>query len=238
MARTTPCQVINLGTVDYLEAWRLQKHLVQQVHDSHQPNTLLILEHPPTYTMGRLGSKDQILLDDRHFAELGAPLHEVDRGGQLTFHGPGQLVMYPILNLRDWGGPLKYVRTLEQIMILSLSDFGISATAGEGATGVWVGDEKIGAIGVKISRGISYHGCALNVNTELSWYDHIVPCGITDRRMTSMARVLGDPVDQEMVAYSVVYHFGEQMDFRMREARGSAESLMPADQDLQPSTLA
>ena len=225
MTGAVSCQVINLGTMDYLAAWDLQKSLVQQVHDDDQPNTLLIVEHPPTYTMGRLASRSHILLDEQRFSELGVPLYEVDRGGQLTFHGPGQLVMYPILNLRDRFGPLKYVRALEQVMIRCLSDHAVVGTTATGMSGVWVGEEKIGAIGVKISRWVSHHGCALNVNTDLSWYAHIIPCGIADKQMTSMAKILGGPVDMEMVSYGMVYHFGQEMGFRMVESRETAELL-------------
>ncbi len=223
MARTPDCRVIDLGVQDYLPVWELQKQLAQQVHDGDAADTLLLVEHPPTITMGRLGGRDQVLADDDLLSRLNVPLYEVDRGGQVTFHGPGQLVMYPIVNLRERWGPVKYVRTLEQVMVSCLSDFGVGAQTVEGITGVWAGDSKIGAIGVKISRGVAYHGCSLNVNTDLSWYDHIIPCGLEDQPVTSMAYLLGHEVDMEMVAYSMTYHFGRMMGFRMREAQEQAE---------------
>ena len=225
MAITPICQVVYLGAVEFLEAWDHQKLLVQQVHDGQRPNTLLLLEHPPVYTMGRRGTRDQVLLDDGRLADLGISLHEVDRGGEVTFHGPGQLVGYAILNLREWGGPLKYVRTLEQVMIRTLADFGIHGQTLEGLTGMWVGEEKIGAIGVKISRGISYHGFSLNVNTDLTWFEHIIPCGICDQGITSMSKVLGRSLEVEPVAYSLAYHFGEAMGFRMREDGAALDQL-------------
>jgi lipoate-protein ligase B len=141
-------------------------------------------------------------------------------------------VGYPVVNLRDWGGPLKYVRTLEQIIIKSLADFGLEAGLVEGLTGVWAGDAKIAAIGVKISRGVAYHGFAININTDLSYFDHIVPCGITDRKVTSMARLLREPVDLEAVQYSVAYQFGRGMGFRMVEADGMMMELTAPDQEV------
>ena len=223
MARTPDCRVVDLGVQDYLPVWELQKQLAQQVHDDEAPDTLLLVEHSPTITMGRLGSRDQVLADDGLLSSMNVPLYEVDRGGEVTFHGPGQLVMYPIINLRERWGPVKYVRTLEQVMVQCLSDFGVEAQTVEGVTGVWAGGGKIGAIGVKISRGVAYHGCSLNVNTDHSWYDHIIPCGLEDQPVTSMAYLLGREVDMEMVAYSMTYHFGRMMGFRMKEAQGKPE---------------
>ena len=237
---TPRCHVVKAGVVEYLRAWELQKALAWQVHQGTQPNTLLLLEHPSVYTIGRLGSRDQILLNDDQLSALGIPLHEVDRGGQVTYHGPGQLVTYPVLNLQDWGGPVKYVRTLEQVIIKTLADFSIAAATVEGLTGVWVdGGEvglepsrKIAAIGVKISRGVSFHGFALNVNTDLSHFSHIIPCGITDREVISMKMLLGNTVDMDLVAYSLAYHFGGEMGYRMVEAETLYEDLA-----LSPSTI-
>ena len=211
--------------MEYLRAWELQKALAQQVSEGTQLNTLLLLEHPPVYTIGRRGSRDHIMMNDMELSELGISLYEIDRGGQVTFHGPGQLVAYPVLDLREWGGPVKYVRTLEQVIVQTLADFGIAAGLIEGLTGVWVGDRKIAAIGVKISRGVTYHGLALNVSTDLSGFDHIIPCGIADRDVTSMKRQLGGLVDMDTVAYSLVYHFGSEMGLRMVETESSIEDL-------------
>ena len=219
--------------MEYLRAWEIQKALAWQVHQGTQPNTLLLLEHPPVYTIGRRGNRDQVLLDDDQLSELGISLHEIDRGGQVTYHGPGQMVAYPVVDLREWGGPVKYVRTLEQVTIKTLADFGIDSGLEEGFTGVWVGDKvdslersrKIAAIGVKISRGVSYHGFALNVNTDLAPFDHIVPCGIIDRGVTSMGRFLEGTVDMGMVAFSLMYHFGAMMGFHMTEADFAPEEL-------------
>ena len=209
------CQIIDLGTIDYRRAWDLQVQLAQAVHDRQQPDTLLLLEHPHVYTKGRLSQDEHLLLTPTQLAERGIDLVETDRGGQITYHGPGQLVAYPVVNLRDWGGPLKYLRTLEQIIIQTLQDFGIDAELAPGLTGVWLADRKIAAIGVKISRGVAHHGFAINVNTDLSYFDNIVPCGITDRRVTSMQEILGEPVDLDGVKRSVARHLGQRMGFSM-----------------------
>ena len=182
------------------------------------PNTLLLLEHPHVYTHGRLSKPCHFLLAPGQFAARGIGVHETDRGGLVTYHGPGQLVAYPILMLRAWGGPVKYVRTLEQAIIDTLDDFGITGNTIDGITGVWAGGGKIASIGVKVSRGVSYHGLALNVNTDLSYFGHIIPCGLHDLEVTSMARLLGQDVDIETVKYSLAYRFGRQMGFRMVEA--------------------
>ena len=214
----SPCQVLDLGTVEYRRAWQLQTDLVAAVHEGRQPNTLLLLEHPHVYTCGRLSKPEHMPLSTQQLAEQGIGVVETDRGGQVTYHGPGQLVAYPVVNLRGWGGPLKYVRTLEQVIIRSLADFGIHAGTEPGLTGVWVGRAKIAAIGVKISRGIAHHGFSINVNPDLTKFAEIVPCGITDRPVTSMAKQLGQkaPAMAE-VQESVARRFGEGMGYRVGE---------------------
>lgn len=224
-ARSTECRFAWLHTVDYTQARELQTSLVDKVHDGTTPNTLLLLGHPHVYTRGRLSQPGHLLTGEDDLIAAGIPVYDTDRGGQITYHGPGQLVGYPILNLRDWGGPLEYVRTLEQIIIATLADFGIAAHTESGLTGVWTAIGKIAAIGVKISRGVAFHGFAINSNTDLAYYDNIVPCGIEDRPVTSMAKVLGETVDLEGVRYSVVYQFGKAMGFRMVEERDVAHFL-------------
>ena len=220
------CQIVSLGTVKYREAWDLQLRIAAAVRSGGAANTLLLLEHPPVYTTGRLSKPEHLKLSPDRLADAGIDLVETDRGGQVTYHGPGQLVAYPVVNLRVWippgetagGGPLRYVRTLEQTIIHTLADLQIDAHLVEGLTGVWVNGAKIGAIGVKISGGVAFHGFSINVNTDLSYYDHIVPCGIEDRPVTSMSQVLGCPVDEEQVRYSLAYRFGRIMGFTMTEA--------------------
>ncbi len=223
------CRVTALGVVEYRPAWQLQIDLAQAVHDGRQPDTLLLLEHPHVYTRGRLAKPEHILLTPGQLKSQGIDVVETDRGGQVTYHGPGQLVAYPIVNLRDWGGPLKYVRTLERIIINALADFDIAAGVEPGLTGVWVDGSKIAAIGVKISRGVAHHGFAINVNPDLAYFNRIVPCGITDRPVTSIARELptgsGLVPGMSEVQGRVVKRFGEGMGLRMEwEADGKSES--------------
>jgi lipoyl(octanoyl) transferase len=215
------CQVVHLGTMDFLRAWELQLSLADQVRRGETPNTLLLLEHPPVYTLGRLSKPEHLRLNEAELKALGISIHETDRGGQVTFHGPGQLVAYPIVDLREWGGPVKYVRTLEQVIIDTLEDLEIQSHLVEGLTGVWVNDvqseAKIAAIGVKISRGVAFHGLSINVNTDLAYYENIVPCGILDKPVTSMAQFSGETVDEEATRYSLAYQFGRAMGFSMAE---------------------
>jgi lipoate-protein ligase B len=209
------CRTIWLGNMDYLEARDLQLSLVEKVLSGQETNTMLMLEHPHVYTKGRLSKDSDVLVPEEDLSAKGITVYETDRGGQVTYHGPGQLVVYPIVNLRDWGGPVKYVRALEQVVIATLAEIGITANCESGNTGVWTDHGKIAAIGVKISRGIAFHGFALNVNTDLTYYQNIIPCGIADRPVTSMAGILGQPVDMELVRYGLVYQFGQEFGWTM-----------------------
>ena len=217
MPPLTVCRAVWLGNIDYLEARELQLALVEKVHSGQEPNTLLLLEHPHVYTKGRLSKQSDVLLPEEELAAGGVPVYETDRGGLVTYHGPGQLVAYPIVNLKIWGGPVKYVRALEQVIIATLAEMGVTAHCESGNTGVWTDRGKIAALGVKISRGIAFHGFAVNVNTDLSYYQNIIPCGISDRPVTSLAEILGEPVDMELVRYGLVYQFGREFGFRMEE---------------------
>ena len=212
------CRWIYLGCLDYQEAWDIQLALLEARQDSRISDSLLLLEHPPTYTVGRRTEASHLLLPRERLEELGAAVIDVDRGGQATYHGPGQLVGYPIVGLRGWGGPLQYVRALEAVLIETLAHFEVQAGRIDGLTGVWVGDRKIAAIGVKISRGVTSHGFALNVTTDLSWFDHIIACGIHGREVTSLERLLGRSVSLEEVAGVVAGQFGLQMGCTMEVA--------------------
>ena len=204
------CIAVALGRTEYLEAWALQKSLHARVAEGAMPNVLLLLEHPHVYTLGRRGRPTDILATPRELSRLGVEVHHVDRGGEVTYHGPGQLVGYPIVNLRELGGgPLRFVRALEEVLIATLAEFEIAAVADERPTGVWVGESKIAAIGVKVSRGVTTHGFALNVSPDLSYFDRIVPCGMPDVGITSMAAERPDVADVQAVIPSVARHFGE-----------------------------
>ena len=186
--RSGSAHLLQLGLIDYSEALDLQKRLHARVVDGSLEGMLLLLEHPHVYTLGRRGPDAHILASPEELAHLSARVHRTDRGGEATYHGPGQLVGYPIIDLRSWGGgPLEYVRTLEQTIAATLAGFGIDAGSEGYPTGVWTGGAKIAAIGVRVSRGVTTHGFALNVAPDLTYFDHIVPCGIEDCRVTSMA---------------------------------------------------
>ncbi len=231
MPSQSNCRVAHLGTVDYARALEIQLSIAEQVRQGERPNTLLLLEHPPVYTLGRLSKPEHLLVDQAELEARGISVTETGRGGQVTFHGPGQLVAYPVVDLREWGGPVKYVRTLEQVIVNTLNDLEIQAHLVDGLTGVWARkpsiepkiEAKIAAIGVKISGGVAFHGLAVNVNTDLSYYENIIPCGIEDKPVTSMAQVLGRTVDEEAVRYSLTYQFGRSMGFSMTEV--TAESV-------------
>jgi lipoyl synthase len=195
-----------LGTVAYRDAEALQRALHERASDDY----LLLQEHPHVYTLGSRANLDHVLCDPR---TVGAELVAADRGGDVTYHGPGQLVGYPIVTLAEWRAGQRdvvaYVRRLEHVLIAVLADFGIEARQAERYTGVWVGDEKVAAIGVRVARGRTRHGFALNVDPDLSMFEHIVPCGISDRGVTSMARLLGHTVDMRDVVDRTIARFAE-----------------------------
>ena len=201
--------------MDYLAAWDLQKELVQRRAEGQVPDLLLLLEHPHVYTIGRRGNRSDVLTPPDELERLGVPVYEVDRGGEVTYHGPGQLVGYPILGLRGLG-PLRYVRALESALIDALREYGLTAYAVPGRTGVWVGaagdERKIASIGLRISRGVASHGFALNVSADLRYFDGIVPCGVDDRQATSMKRETGRSIDitevQDAVAHALALRLG------------------------------
>ncbi|KAH0465044.1 hypothetical protein IEQ34_005147 [Dendrobium chrysotoxum] len=183
-------QVWKMGIVNYLDALKLQEKLCSDRKTNKIPDTILSLQHPPTYTLGKRRTYHNLLVPEAELKNIGAELHYTERGGDITFHGPRQAVIYPIISLRDIGlGARKYVETLELAMIELASLYGVNARPGiKGETGVWVGDKKIGAIGVKISLGITCHGLAFNIDPDLNYFKHIVPCGIVDKGVTSLRR--------------------------------------------------
>ncbi|MQF69164.1 lipoyl(octanoyl) transferase LipB [SAR202 cluster bacterium AD-804-J14_MRT_500m] len=213
----TICHVTNLGTIDYPTGYLLQQDLVNQISNGQRTSALLLLEHPHVYTIGRLGNRNQVRLGSVRLKQMGITLYNTNRGGQVTYHGPGQLVVYPIVDLRTWGGPLKYVRGLEQVIIQTLADYGINGEIKDGLTGVWINDCKIAAIGVKITNGVAHHGFSLNVAPHLEYYQHIISCGIENCASTSVAMLLRCSPDIETVAYTLQYHFGKLMGYEMIE---------------------
>ena len=206
------CRCRWLGTVEYQRACAIQDVVAEEVRRGQAPNTLLLLEHPHVYTRGRLSREEHLLSPANQLVAAGIPVYETDRGGQITYHGPGQLVGYPIINLRQWGGgPLAYIRALERAIVKTVTGYGIPAHTEPGLTGVWTPGGKIAAIGVKVSGGVTRHGFALNVNTDLGYYRHIVPCGIADRPVTSLAAELGLAADPAAAREVVAREFGAAM---------------------------
>ena len=204
-----PCLAILLGRVPYIPALDMQRRLHARVAAGDLPDLLLLVEHDHVITLGKRGAAADVLADSETLADLGIDVIATDRGGEATYHGPGQLVGYPIVNLRGGiGGALRYVTALESALVATLAEYGIRAESEGKPTGVWVGDAKIAAIGVKISRGVSMHGFALNVSTDVGYFEHLVPCGIPDGPVTSMALELGRPVSVERVAAAAAHNLG------------------------------
>jgi lipoyl(octanoyl) transferase len=207
-------QVSWLGRVAYGEALEMQQRLVEQRRGGEITDQLLLLEHPHVITLGTSSHTDNILVDDAERALLGIELFETGRGGDVTYHGPGQLVGYPIFDLKPDRCDLhRYVRDIEDALMRALSTLGLECARKPGLTGVWLGEEKIAAIGVRVSSGwITSHGFALNVNTDLAFFDSIVPCGIRDHGVTSIARALGREVAMADVCERVTAGFAEVFD--------------------------
>jgi len=207
--------VIRLGRKAYEKVWDRQKKLVDERRMGIVPDTLILVEHDPVYTLGK-NSNENHLLKSR---DVHIPVYQIERGGDVTFHGPGQLVGYPILDLHHHRLSVSwYMRTLEEMLIRTVGQFGIEARRREGLTGVWVGEEKIAALGVRLSRWVSMHGFALNVNTDLEFFDGIIPCGIFEYDVTSMSQILGKEVSMVEVEETLVTIFRLLFSFQECEA--------------------
>ena len=231
-----------MGLIGYAEAYALQKRIVAARKAGAIEDVLLFCQHPPVITLGRSGKRENLLASEHVLRQKGVEFHTTDRGGDITYHGPGQIVGYPILNLgairRDvvW-----YVRMLEEVMIRATLEFGITAERVEGKTGIWVryenAEEKVAAIGVHISRWVTSHGFAYNVSTDLRYFDLIVPCGIADSKATSLERLLGRSVRREEIAPRIAKHFGEVFGLELRESSKTElwEKLQQVEQPLAAS---
>jgi lipoyl(octanoyl) transferase len=217
--------IYDLGFADYRNVWDLQRRaqqlLIKQKKAKRGPpatsvsettvnDMLFFVEHPHVYTLGKSGDQGNLLKGMAELAQIDAEFIEIDRGGDITYHGPGQIVGYPILDLdRHFTDIHKYLRTLEEVIIRTCADFGIETGRIDGLTGVWAGNEKICAMGIRCSRWVTMHGFALNVNTDLSYFNHIVPCGISDKAVTSMQKLLKKKIKQADVKKSIVNHLSE-----------------------------
>ena len=218
-----PVTVCHLGRVAYEPAWDLQKQIQARLIAAKRqdpplalPHVVLLVEHPPVYTLGKSGTASNLLVPQESLADHGAQFYRIGRGGDITFHGPGQLVGYPLLDLdRFFNDIHRYMRALEALLIGTCADYGVQAGRIAGHTGVWIGpddagpERKIGALGIRCSRWVTMHGFAFNLNTDLTFFDHIIPCGIADRGVTSLARELGRPVDEADARTRLVRHFAE-----------------------------
>lgn len=221
----------DLGHAPYRPVWDLQAAIQQRLVDEklqrrkkqtlYKPgeesnDVLLFVEHPHVYTLGKSGDKAHLLKGLAELAEIDAEFIEIDRGGDITYHGPGQIVGYPIFDLgRHFTDIHKYLRYLEEVIIRTCGDYGIEAGRIEGLTGVWVGDQKICAMGIRCSRWVTMHGFAFNINADLSYFDNIVPCGITDKEVTSLQALLGHEVNESDVKKHLVNHFEEVFDIHI-----------------------
>ena len=231
------CQIVDLGLVGYAEAYALQKRIVAARKTEAIGDVLLLCEHPHVITQGRNGKREHLLASEHVLRQKGMEYYETSRGGDITYHGPGQIVGYPILNLgairRDvvW-----YVRTLEEAMIQATAEFGIKAERVAGKTGIWVRigntEEKLAAIGVHISRWVTSHGFAYNVATDLRNFDLIVPCGIADRKATSLEKLLGRSVEEKEVSPRIAKHLGELLGLEMKEA--SVKAILEKLEQVEP----
>jgi lipoate-protein ligase B len=224
------CRALRLGRVGYGEAWELQRRLVAARVAGEIPDVLILVEHPHVYTLGRGGHAENVLLDEATLSRIGAELFWVDRGGDVTYHGPGQLVGYPIVHLERLGKDVhQHLRRIEETLIRALADFGLEGRRDPAYTGVWVGPEetaeKVAAIGVRVSRWVTSHGFALNVDPDLSYFDHIIPCGIRRRGVTSLARLLGRPVSRPEAEAAVLRHFAEVFEVDLVDDGGSHEAI-------------
>lgn len=210
VTKVRPGRRIWAGRVDYDRGQEIQKRLVGERQIGAVPDTLLLLEHPVTYTIGRSGGEKNLLASEQEIEAIGGTVHRVDRGGDITFHGPGQLVGYPIVDLNEhYRDVHRYLRDLEEVLIRVLWRYRIRADRVAGLSGVWVGQDKVAAMGVHVSRWVTSHGFALNVSTDLAHFGRIVPCGIQDRGVTSMERLLGRSLSLEEVAEATAIEFAD-----------------------------
>ena len=213
--------VEHLGTVPYRPTWELQDELAEQRRTRRIGDRLLLLEHFPVYTIGRGGNDANMLATPDRLREIGAELIRIDRGGDITFHGPGQIVAYPIVELRDPLDLRRYVRILEDAIIDTADAFGVPSSRLDGQPGIWIdGERKLAAIGVRVRRGVTTHGLALNVNTDLAWFDEMIPCGIPDKSVTSLARELGASVPMEAVGIELARQLAIHVGLRTAEGAG------------------
>lgn len=210
------CLLLRLGTMEFGEAWKLQKSLLEARMSNAIEDCLILLQHPPTFTYGRRYKEDNLITNKEYYGSLGFAVYKTDRGGLATYHGPGQVVGYPIIKISTYTKDYyQYLRMLEDVMIRTLIDFGIVAERNEGYTGVWVGNAKIGFIGVRMSFDYAMHGFSLNVNNDVSPFNNITPCGIQGVRITSVQELLNINVNMQEVYAKLTNHFSDVFQIQM-----------------------
>lgn len=216
----------DLSFIDYKVAWDLQKSVHQLRVENKIDDILFLLEHPHTYTLGKTADKENLVSDKKYLDENKISVYDIDRGGDITYHGPGQIVGYPIISLTNWKQDThKYLRSIEEVIINVLKEYGLSGTRVEKYTGVWLDDRKICAIGIKVSRWITMHGFAFNVNTDLKLFNGIIPCGITDKDVTSLNRELNKEINLLEVKEKIIHHFSAEFNYDQIEFISKEEIL-------------
>ncbi len=237
MSEQKTIELYDLGKASYQPTWDLQHAAQQSIIDEKRAeqkgefegvrknDALLFVEHPHVYTLGKSGAEENMLRSMAELLKLDAEFVKIDRGGDITYHGPGQIVGYPILDLdRHFTDIHKYLRFLEEVIIRVCGDYGFEAGRIDGLTGVWIGEEKIAAMGIRCSRWVTMHGFAFNVNTDLSYFNHIVPCGIDDKAVTSLQKLTGNEIDIQEAKERIVFHFQDVFDIRI-EHKGDRQEL-------------
>ncbi len=216
----------DLGFIDYKESWELQQEIHKKRVSNEVEDTFFLLEHPNTYTLGKTAHKENLVGSEEYLKQNQISVYDIDRGGDITYHGPGQIVGYPIIDLNNWYKDThKYLRALEEVIIKTCSNYGIDCERNEKHTGVWIGDRKIAAIGIKVSRWITMHGFAFNVNTDLNLFNGIIPCGIQDKSVTSLSKELKSEIGIKEVKEKLLINFTRLFDYTSVVSRDKEEVL-------------
>ena len=216
----------DLNTIDYKEAWDLQKKIHQLRTENKIDDVFFMLEHPHTYTLGKTADKQNLVGDERYLSDNKISVYDIDRGGDITYHGPGQIVGYPIINLTNWQQDThKYLRAIEEVILQVCADYGLNASRVDKYTGVWIEDRKICAIGIKVSRWITMHGFAFNVNTDLNLFNGIIPCGISDKAVTTLSKELKKEINIFEVKEKIIHHFSNIFNYNQIEFKSKEEIL-------------
>jgi lipoyl(octanoyl) transferase len=216
----------DLGLIDYKAAWDLQKKIHQLRVENKIDDVFFMLEHPHTYTLGKTADKQNLVGDEKYLNNNKISVYDIDRGGDITYHGPGQIVGYPIINLTNWQQDThKYLRALEEVIIKTCKEYGLNGSRVDKYTGVWIENRKICAIGIKVSRWITMHGFAFNINTDLNLFNGIIPCGISDKAVTSLNQELKREISPNEVKEKIIHHFGDIFNYTQIEFKTKKEIL-------------